>query len=288
MIRNSKLGCVAERTDGNIENWINKFRTVLKDIALLIQEGSFIENVVSYFYNDDIRVFTPKGDAIILPLRATALDFAYEILGDRADQAQYARVNGNLCSVKTVLQRGDCVEIGTNENISPSPELLNHVLTYKAKQKLESRFKKKKISPYTRCSHCHPLPGEELIGFRKDKKNVIIHKRNCSEAILLATREGDSIIDVNFEEDLSVLYPVSIQIKAVDRFHLFRDLTYCISEKLKLSMSDLKSTTVDEIVDCTINFTVHSARELQDVITSIYNVEGVDEVRKLNLEEKER
>ena len=123
----------------------------------------------------------------------------------------------------------------------------------------------------------------ELIGFRTDEKNITIHKRNCSEAILLASRAGDSIVSVNFKEDISIFYPVSIKIKAVDRYHLLHDPTDCIIERLKLSMSDLTMTTVDEIVDCTIHFAVHSALELQDVITSIYNVKGVDEVRKLEV-----
>jgi len=283
MIRNSKLGCIAERTEHNIENWIKKFKSVLEDMAKHYDESSFIENVVSNFYNDDIRVLTPKGRAIILPQRATALDFAYEIHSDIGDHAQYARINGKLCSIKTVLRRGDCVEIGMNENISPTPEWLNHVLTCRARRHLQARFKKMKTIPYTRCPDCLPLPGDEVIGFHQDEKPVTIHKRNCPEAILLATSVGDSIVDVNFEEDRSILYPVGIKIKAVDRFHLFRDLTDCITEKQKLSMTDLVTTTVDEIVDCTIQFDVHSARELQEVIDAIYDVKGVDEVRRLDV-----
>ena len=283
MIHNSRLGCVAERTDQNIDNWINKFRSVIKDIAFHIQEGSFIEDIVSYFYVDDIQVFTPRGDAIILPQRAIALDFAYEIHSEIGDEAQCARINGKLCSIKTVLHRGDRVEIGRKKNIVPKPEWLEQLQTLKAKHHIQQRLRKVKTIPYIRCSHCLPLPGDELIGFRISDKNIMIHKRNCSEAILLATREGDTIVDVDFKEDMDIIYHVEIQIKAIDRFHLFLDLTYCISEKLKLSMSALKITTVDEIVDCTILFDVHSARELQEGIASIYNVEGVDEVRRLDL-----
>jgi len=283
MIRNSRLGCVAERTEQNIENWINKFRKVLEEISAHIQEGSFIENVVSNFYSDDIRVFTPKGASIILPQRATAIDFAYEIHSSIGNHAQYARINGKLCSMKTVLRRGDCVEIGVNKAMTPKPDWLNHIRTFKAKKQLEARFKRMEVSPYTRCMQCLPLPGDELIGFREGEKKITIHKRNCSEASLLATQVGDSIVDVNFEVDKKVLYPVGIQIKAIDRFHLLRDLTDFITEKQKLSISDLSTKTVDEIVDCTIHFGVHSAGELQEIITAIYKVEGVDEVRKLDL-----
>ncbi len=283
MVRNSKLGCVADRTDSNIDNWIHKFRSVLKDIAFHIQEGSFIENVVSNFYNDDIRVFTPKGHGIILPQRATALDFAYAIHSSIGNHAQYARINGKLCSVKTVLKRGDCIEIGVNKNTFPQPDWLNHVLTYTAKHHLQSQLRKVKIIPYQRCPHCHPLPGDELIGFQSDDKKIIIHKRNCYEAISLASRAGDTIVDINFKEDVDILYPVRVNVKAVDRYHLLRDLIDCITEKLKLSIAGLTTITVDEIVDCTINFSVHSARELQDVVSYLYVVKGVDEVRRQEL-----
>ncbi|MDR0575315.1 MAG: HD domain-containing protein [Tannerella sp.] len=283
MVRNSRLGCVADRTDGNIDNWINKFRSVLKDVSFHIQESSFIENVVSNFYNDDIRVFTPKGHGIILPQRATALDFAYEIHSSIGDCAQYARINGKLCSVKTVLQRGDCIEIGVNENISPKPDWLNHVLTYKAKRQLQLRLRKMKMIPYQRCSHCHPLPGDELIGFQSGDKKIIIHKRNCYEAISLASKAGDTIVEIGFEEDMDILYPVCVHVKAVDRYHLLSDLIDCVTERLKLSISGLTTITMDEIVDCTINFSVHSARELQDIVSYLYAVKGVDEVRRQEL-----
>jgi GTP pyrophosphokinase len=283
MIRNSRLGCVADRTDNNIDNWISRFRSVLQDIAYHSQEGSYIQSVVSHFYNDDILVFTPKGHGVILPQRATALDFAYEIHSSIGEHAQYARINGKLCSVKTVLHRGDCIEIGVNEKVSPNADWLNHVLTYKAKRSLQSQLRKIKRIPYKRCPHCNPLPGDELIGFKPDNKKITIHKRNCYEAIMLASQDGDSIVDVNFEEDMDILYPVRMNIKAVDRYHLLHELIDCITEKLNLSIKELMTKTIDAIVDCTIDFSVHSAGELQDIVSYIYTVEGVDEVRRQEL-----
>ena len=283
MVRNSRLGCVAGRTEKNIDNWIEKFKAVLQDIAYHSQEGSFMESVVTSFYNDDIMVFTPQGRPIILPQRATALDFAFEIHSRIGEHAQYARVNGKLCSIKTVLHRGDCVEIGVNEHINPQPDWINHVLTYKAKRHLRSCLSRKKQIPYKRCPYCHPLPGDEVIGFTEVDKCVTVHKRDCSSAICLASQKGDSIVSVNFEEDKDILYPVSISIKAVDRYHLLSDLIDSITNKLKLSIVNLTTVTVDEIVDCTIDFSVHSVKELQDVIAHVNMITGVDEVRRREL-----
>ena len=278
MIRNSRLGCVAERTDSNLENWINKFRSVLRDISLYIKEEGYIENVLYNFYNDDIVVFTPKGDGVIMPKQATALDFAYEIHTSVGKKARYAHINGKLCSIKTVLQRGDCVEIGIDENAFPKPDWLDHVLTYKAKHNLQALLKDVKTIPYKRCPDCDPLPGDELIGFlSEDKKTTYIHKRNCIKARKYAAHNGDSIVEVKFEEDKDILYPVRVKIKAVDRYHLLTDMTACIIEKLKLSISGLTVISEDEIVDCTIDFSVHSAKELQEFFSYIHSVEGIDE-----------
>ncbi|MDR1224758.1 MAG: HD domain-containing protein [Tannerella sp.] len=284
MMRNSRLGCVAGRTDSTIDNWIARFRSVLQDIAYHSQGAGYIQSVVSHFYNDDILVFTPKGDGVILPRHATALDFAYEIHSSIGEHARYARINGRLFSVKTVLHRGDCIEIGVDEKVSPKPDWPDHVLTYKAKRCLQSQLRKMKRIPYRRCPHCRPLPGDELIGFQApDGGGITIHKRNCYEAIMLASQEGDSIVDVNFEEDMEILYPVRIRVKAVDRYHLLHDLIDSITEKLNLSIRELTTETVDEIVDCIIDFSVHSARELQEIISCIYMIEGVDEVQQQEL-----
>jgi guanosine-3',5'-bis(diphosphate) 3'-pyrophosphohydrolase len=284
MIYNSKMGCISGRTENGVDNWIKKFKNVLQDIAFHQKEDGFIENVVSSFYNDDVLVFTPKGHGVILPKDATALDFAYEIHSKIGDHAQYARINGKLCSIKTVLKRGDCVEIGVNNSVVPKADWLTHVLTYKAKRHLLSALHHQiEAEPYHRCPDCHPLPGDEVVGFVDDDHTVTIHKRDCSTAIALASKQGDSIISVNFAENMNVLYPVSISVKAIDRYHLLSDLVDAITEKLKLSIDGLTTITVDEIVDCTINFAVHSVQELNKIITYINQIESVDEVRRKDI-----
>lgn len=280
MIYNSKMGCIAGRAESGVEHWIQKFKDVLRDIAFHGKEGGFIESVISSFYNDDILVFTPKGRGVILPQHATALDFAFEIHSKIGEHAQYARINGKLCSVKTMLKRGDCVEIGVNERISPKQDWLEHVLTYKAKRHLLSTLRKVRTSPLHRCPDCHPLPGDEVIGFAADDKSVIVHKRNCHTAITLASQQGDSIVEVDFKDDMYILYPVRINVKAVDRYHLLSDLVDAIAENLKLSIIGLTTITVDEIVDCTIDFSVHSVQELNEIIAYVNRIEGVDEVRR--------
>ena len=284
MIRNGRLGCAAERTDENIQSWLNKFNELLKEFADQDEGMDFMDGVTSSFYYDDIMVFTPKGKCIILPKGATALDFAFEIHSRIGEHAHYARINGKLCSVKTVLKRGDCIEIGTSESIEPDPSWLDHVSTYKARKFINSYVSRMRKSAFQRCPNCHPLPGDEVIGFQNPDGSIQVHKRNCQTAIRLASQHGDSIVAVNFDEESSCLYPVRISVRAIDRYHLLSDLVDCITEKLKLSMIGLTTETADHIGVCTIDFEVHSMNELQTAMDSIAAIDGVDEVQRIDIE----
>ena len=284
MVRNGRLGCAAERTDENIQAWLDKFNELLKEVADQEAGMDFMDGVTSSFYYDDIMVFTPKGKCVILPKGATALDFAFEIHSRIGEHAHYARINGKLSSVKTVLKRGDCVEIGTSDSVEPDPTWLDHVSTYKARKSINSHLSRMTGTYYVRCPHCHPLPGDEVIGFKKNDGPIEVHKRNCQTAIRLASQHGDSIVAVNFEEESKCLYPVRISVRAIDRYHLLSDLVDCITEKLRLSMIGLRTETTDHIGVCTIDFEVHSMNELQTAMDSIAAIDGVDEVQRIDIE----
>ena len=281
MVRHNTIGIVAEREESNIRRWVDRFRKVLKDMEFHLKDGGFIQNVVTSFYNDDIMVFTPRGQAINLPKKATALDFAFEIHSRIGEHAHYARINGQLASVKTVLHRGDVVEIFTKQSVVPLAEWNEVVVTYKAKRFLKSYFAKQKQSEVHRCPYCNPIPGEEVIGFKEADGSITIHKRSCSSAIEIASQQGESIVSVDFMEDEKVLYPVNIQIVAVDRFHLLSDIINSITNELRLSIDALTTKTVDCLVNCTISFGVHSFRELQTIISHISAIEGIDEVKRI-------
>lgn len=279
MIRNNQIGVIAERSEDTVRLWIDKFRSVLKDLEFHQKDSDFIADVTRAFYNDNIMVFTPQGKVINLPKGATALDFAFEIHSDIGEHAQYARINGQLSSVKTKLQRGDVVEIGTCSETEPDERWNDCVLTYKAKGFIKKYFAKQEKQLFSFCPHCHPIPGEEVIGFKESDGCITVHKRNCPVAIQLASKQGDSIISVDYQPQADVIYPVGIQILAIDRLHLLSDMINCITQDLNLSIDALNTVTIDNIVNCTITFGVHSYGELQTIIEQIYSINGIEEIK---------
>lgn len=283
MVRDSQLGCMSDRSEDNIRCWIDKFRHTLRDIQSRTKTtgSSFIEQVVASFYNDDIMTFTPKGRPVVLPQRSTVLDFAYEVSTELGQKAKYARVNGFLTPVKAPLRRGDVVEVFTDEGVNPRPDWLDAAITYKARKAITSYLDSLPKPPYVLADGCNPIPGDEVIGFRRSDGSVEIHKRECPTAIRLASQLGDNIVSVDFKAT-DTLYPVTISIRAVDRYHLLLDLVDSISNKLMLNMTGLTTDNQDNIITCRIQFSVHSADELQTVMHHIASISGVDEVKRLS------
>ncbi|MDE6206574.1 MAG: HD domain-containing protein [Muribaculaceae bacterium] len=282
MVRNSKLGCIAERTDDNIRRWIEKFRNVLREVATQAQDGSgnFIEKVVTTFYNDDIMIFTPAGRPVVMPQKATVLDFAYELDPVIGEKAKYARINGFLASIKAQLRRGDVVEVFTDPEAHPVPEWLDKVVTYKARTAIAAYLASRPKARWHRCDRCMPIPGDEVVGFRDDNGEITIHRRDCPDAVSLASQHGDSICSVDYTPD-DTLYTQTIVVTAVDRYHLLIDLVDTISNHLHLAIESINTSTADNIVTVTIRLGVHSFDELQSIISSITAIDGVDTVKRL-------
>lgn len=160
----------------------------------------------------------------------------------------------------------------------PTADRLEAVVTYKAREAIKSYLESKPRLKFHRCPICHPIPGEEVIGFREHDGKLMVHKRDCRAVIKLASQFGDDIESVDFVPD-GTLYPVTVTVKAVDRYHLFLDLVDCISNRLNLNIDSYNSSTIDSIVTIEISFGIHSYMELQKIISHISGIKDVDEVR---------
>jgi len=286
MARQSQFGCLADRSEDNIQRWIEKFRMVLRDtISNPDRNVRYMEDVITAFYNDDIQVFTPKGEKVILPQNSTVIDFAYEVKSKLGDHAKYCRINNRLYPLTTSLHRGDVIEIFTDKNSHPESDWEQYAHTYKAKKAIRLYRQSLPKPEYCRCQACNPIPGEEVIGIRNHfaPSLITVHKRDCREAISMASSFGDDVISVNFKES-DTLYPAIISVKAVDRHHLLIDLADCITNTLNLSMKSFNTKTEHNIVICKIQLGVHSYSELKTIINHISAIEGVDVVKQLDNE----
>ena len=120
--------------DPEIANWVSWVREIFENAAEgQVPTQQLMESFKLNLYQDEIYVFTPKGDLRILPSNSTPIDFAYEIHSKVGDHCIAAKVNGRIVPLDTHLKSGDQVEILTSKNQTPNPDWEQSVVTHKAK-----------------------------------------------------------------------------------------------------------------------------------------------------------
>lgn len=135
-----------EKSDKSInDDDMQKF-SWLRQIVQWQQElkdpDEFLEAVKVDLFDEEIFVFTPRGDVISLPNNATALDFAFAVHTDVGLHTIGAKVNSSIVPLKRSLKSGDIVEILTSPNQKPNKDWLNFVTTSKARNKIRSSLRK--------------------------------------------------------------------------------------------------------------------------------------------------
>ena len=135
-----------ETKQKEVDIWLNKLQDVLIDDTQ--HAIDFVEDFKLNFYSDEIYVFTPKGDLKSIKSGSTALDFAFHVHTDIGIKTRGARVNGKLVPLSHILKSGDQVDIMTSENVKPTVNWLDFVVTSKAKSKIKSslNIEKKRIA----------------------------------------------------------------------------------------------------------------------------------------------
>jgi GTP pyrophosphokinase len=132
----------ASSHESNLEKWLVKVRELLEKQDLTALE--FVDDFRGNLFNEEVFVFTPKGELKTLPTGATALDFAFDIHTDIGAKCIGAKVNQKLVPINHVLKNGDQIEILTSSKQKPNEDWLRFVISPKAKSKIKELLKEDK------------------------------------------------------------------------------------------------------------------------------------------------
>jgi GTP pyrophosphokinase len=134
-----------KKTDPGFEQKLSWLRQLLEWHQELQDPREFVHSVKIDLFQNEVFVFTPKGDVIDLPAGATPVDFAFRIHTDVGYHTTGAKVNGRLVPLSHSLQSGDIVEVTTNKNSAgPSRDWLSFVRTSNARTKIRQWFKRER------------------------------------------------------------------------------------------------------------------------------------------------
>jgi GTP pyrophosphokinase len=150
-IRSKRMDEIAERGlaahwkykgvkgESGLDEWLNSVREVLEN-----KDSTPVDLIRDFkmdLYNEEIFVFTPKGDLFKLPKGATVLDFAFAIHSKLGCKCVSGKINGKNVAIKHRLKSGDQVELHTAPNQSPKRDWLSFVVTTKARNKIKQSLK---------------------------------------------------------------------------------------------------------------------------------------------------
>ena len=124
-----------------LDEWLTNIRSMLEHADGLDAMDQFKMDL----YEDEVFVFTPKGDLYKFPMGATVLDFAYHIHSKLGNQCTGGRINGRVVPIRQLLKSGDQVEILTSSNQKPRQEWLSIVKTSRAKSKIRLALKETQV-----------------------------------------------------------------------------------------------------------------------------------------------
>jgi GTP diphosphokinase / guanosine-3',5'-bis(diphosphate) 3'-diphosphatase len=135
----------------------------------------YMDSIKNNLFEDDVYVFTPKGDLVALSAGSTSVDFAYRIHSEVGNHCGGAKVNGRMIPLSTKLQNGDIVEIMTQKSNHPSLDWLNFVATSAAKNRIKQWYKRSRREENV--TRGHDLLEKELgkTGFENILKSDAMH-----------------------------------------------------------------------------------------------------------------
>ena len=180
--------------EAGLDEWLTGIRSMLEHADGLEAMDQFKMDL----YEDEVFVFTPRGDLFKFPTGATVLDFAYHIHSKIGNQCTGGKINGRVVSIRQLLKSGDQVEILTSSTQKPRQEWLNIVKTSRAKSKIRLALKETQVKDglfakemLERKFKNRKIEQEESIMFH------VIKKMGFKEVSDFYKQIADGLLDVN-------------------------------------------------------------------------------------------
>lgn len=372
--------------EDRFDKWFHNIREALNN-----QESSsldFLQDFKSSFLAEEIYVYTPKGDVKMLPVGATALDFAFSVHSDVGSKCIGAKVNHKLVPIAHKLRSGDQLEIITSSKQKPSEDWLNFVVTAKARSRIKDALKEEKrkvadegkyvlqrkleqmgavfdannvelltqfyklpshlelyykiatkiidlkelkelhlhgdrlelpkpVKPvhepkpdydpnkvishkdseliifgessdkivYTLANCCKPIPGDDVFGFVSTGKGLIIHRTTCPNAARLLANFGHRVVKTKWAKNKEISFLTGIKIVGVDDVGIVSRITNLISSEMRLNISAITIEAKEGLFNGNLKLFVHDKDELDDLVSRLTKLTGVQTVERYDTEQ---
>src|SRR5678809_1304089 len=369
--------------ESRFDKWFSQIREVITNND--VDSVDFLHDFKRSFLAEEIYIYTPKGDVKMLPIGATALDFAFAVHSEVGVKCIGAKVNHKLVPISHKLKSGDQVEIITSNKQKPSEDWLNFVVTAKARSKIKDALKEEKrkvaedgkyalqkklegmgaafnshnidemvayyklsaplelyyqiaikandlkelkeckvvhgdkletpklkqvqelkpeIAPsipkkdteliifgessdkivYNLANCCKPIPGDDVFGFVTTGKGLTIHRTNCPNAAKLMANFGHRIVKTKWAKNKEISFLTGLKIVGLDDVGVVNKITNLISGELRINIAALTIEAKEGVFEGNIKLCVHDKEELDELVQSLYSLQGIEKVDRYDTE----
>ena len=130
-------------------------------------------------------------------------------------------------------------------------------------------------------SCCHPIPGDDVMGYIDNKNHIKIHLRNCPVADKLKSSYGNRILDAKWDMHRKLFFDATIHLKGIDRKGMLHDVAEVISNLLNVNIHQITLSSENDIFDGSIELRVHDRNDVTIIIEKLKNIDGIQEVQQI-------
>ena len=128
---------------------------------------------------------------------------------------------------------------------------------------------------------CHPIPGDDVLGYYNEEKNIVIHKRNCPVANTLKSSHGDRILAAKWETHKQLYFAVPIQIKGIDGMGVLHEITTIIYQQLNANIQKMQIESNDGIFEGTFWINVHDVEDVKNICDNLKRINNIKTIARI-------
>ena len=128
---------------------------------------------------------------------------------------------------------------------------------------------------------CHPIPGDDILGFIDGKHQIEIHKRACPVAVKLKASFGNRILDAKWDMHKRLFFDATIRLQGIDRVGMLMDICSVISTQMNVNIHRLTITSEDGMFDGSIELRVHDRDDVKVIMSNLRKIEDVKDVSQI-------
>ncbi len=173
--------------------------------------------------------------------------------------------------------------LGRNKQKNPADQEKPELFTVPEKfnRKKPIFISEETIGQYKFKHCCHPIPGDDILGYIDNKQQIEIHKRACPVADKLKSGFGNRILDAKWDMHKQLFFDATVRIQGIDRMGILVDVSRVITSQMNVNIHKLTIGSDDGLFDGSIELRVHDRDDVKVIMDELKKIEGIQEITQI-------